>query len=229
MTTVAQVRQLLRPLLDRHADLALVGRWLFVKPVHHFARAVLVGRVLNPAQFDPVWAVVHLFEYRRTFPLKWSEFLGNSTSRTPGIWDMADRDIGSKLVDEIERSALPRLRAMKTLGDYLDYISNHFFRHHLLEWPDAKIIVEAALGNIDAAQAICREHLDGCFRDNPAHDDDSRRSNRMVRELCDRVVERDAEGIAKLLHSWEAATAKNLKIEQIWEPTPFPIEAAESR
>lgn len=53
MTTAAQVKKLVRPLLERHADLALVGRWIYVKPVHHFARAVLIDRMLNPDKFRP--------------------------------------------------------------------------------------------------------------------------------------------------------------------------------
>ena len=39
MTTIAQVRQVVKPLLERHADLALLGRYLLIKPVHHFTRA----------------------------------------------------------------------------------------------------------------------------------------------------------------------------------------------
>ena len=44
MTTAAEVKRMVQPLLSRHADLALVGRWIFVKPIEHFARAVLIGR-----------------------------------------------------------------------------------------------------------------------------------------------------------------------------------------
>jgi hypothetical protein len=34
----------------------------------------------------------------------------------------------------------------------------------------------------------------------------------------------DRAGLARLLHSWEAETVKNFKIEHLWEPTPFPLE-----
>ncbi len=30
--------------------------------------------------------------------------------------------------------------------------------------------------------------------------------------------------MAKLLHEWEAQTVRNLKIEHLWEPTPFPLD-----
>lgn len=44
MTTVAQVKKMVQPLLEQHSDLALVGRWIYLKPVHHVARAVLIDR-----------------------------------------------------------------------------------------------------------------------------------------------------------------------------------------
>jgi hypothetical protein len=45
-----------------------------------------------------------------------------------------------------------------------------------------------------------------------------------VRELCAKLAEDDRAGLARLLHEWEAYTVKNFKIEQLWEPTPFPLE-----
>ena len=53
MTTAEQVKKLVQPLLARHADLALVGRWIFLKPVHHFARAILIDRTIGPKYFNP--------------------------------------------------------------------------------------------------------------------------------------------------------------------------------
>ena len=67
MTTTAQVRKLVQPILARNADLALVGRWIFVKPVHHFARAILIDRSSSPDELVPQWAVMHLFEAKSFF------------------------------------------------------------------------------------------------------------------------------------------------------------------
>jgi hypothetical protein len=53
MTAAAQVKKLIKPLFERHSDLALVGRWIFVMPVHHFARAILIDSMLDPKNFDP--------------------------------------------------------------------------------------------------------------------------------------------------------------------------------
>jgi hypothetical protein len=123
MTTAAQVKKMVQPLLARHGDLALVGRWIYVKPVHHFARAVLIDRMLNPEKFRPRWAVVHLFQARNFFPLNWGEWLYNESSPTPGSWKITDANISQALTDQIERRALPKLRAINTLDDYLAFVA----------------------------------------------------------------------------------------------------------
>jgi hypothetical protein len=224
MTTAAQVKKLVRPLLERHSDLALVGRWIFVKPVHHFARGILLGRMLDAEKFRPQWAVVHLFEWQRFFPLSWGEWLYNKESERPGSWRISDADIASALFREIEEEALPALRAMKTLDDYLSYVSGHYFRHHLYDWPDCRIIVETALGDLKAARATGEANLAIWSRTDPYFDEETLDKYRRLRELCARLVADDRPGLVQMLHEWEASTAKNLKIEHIWQPTPFPFE-----
>ena len=34
----------------------------------------------------------------------------------------------------------------------------------------------------------------------------------------------DRAGLIRMLHEWEAASVKYLKIEHLWKPSPFPIE-----
>jgi hypothetical protein len=146
MTTAAQVKKLVKPMLERHDDLALVGRWIFATPVHHFARAILIDRTSDPENFCPQWAVVHLFEPRRSFSLSWGQLLYNEASARPGSWRITDPNIGADLIREIEAHALPPLRAMKTLDEYLSFVSQHYFRHQLYDWPQCRIIVEVAWG-----------------------------------------------------------------------------------
>lgn len=69
MTTAAQVKKMVQPVLAQHGDLALVGRWLYVKPVCHYARAILIGRTAYADDIEPRWAVVHLFEAQDFFSI----------------------------------------------------------------------------------------------------------------------------------------------------------------
>jgi hypothetical protein len=224
MTTAAQVKTLVQPLLTRHADLALVGRWLFLKPIHHFARAILIDRTLGPEHFNPRWAVVHLFEWRRFFMLDWGELLYNETSTRPGLWKISDSDIDLALCREIEARALPALRALDSLDKYIDFVSRHYFRHKLFEWPKVRIIVEVALGDLDAARTTMDMQLANWSADHPAYDQEDRDELERIRALCVRLAADDRAGMASLLHEWEAATAKNLKIGHLWQSTPFPLE-----
>ena len=50
------------------------------------------------------------------------------------------------------------------------------------------------------------------------------RYGRAAQELCPLVAANDRAGLANLLHSYEAQSVKNLKIEKYWQRTPFPIE-----
>lgn len=51
MTTIKDVRNVMRPLLERRSDLALIGRFVFVKPVHHLLRGVYLGASIVPTAF----------------------------------------------------------------------------------------------------------------------------------------------------------------------------------
>jgi hypothetical protein len=48
--------------------------------------------------------------------------------------------------------------------------------------------------------------------------------DRITKMLCPLVAANDRPGLARLLHEFEAGSAKDMKLDKIWEPTPFPIE-----
>src|SRR5581483_10676377 len=223
MTTAAQIKELVKPLVERHSDLALVGRWIFVKPVHHFGRAILIDRTSDPGEFNPRYAVIHLFEWRRSFSLSWGDYLYDERSLRPGIRRINAPDAASSLFEQIETKALPLLRAMKTLDDYLRYVDQHLFRHHLFDWPECRIIVETALGDLGAARKTSEAHRVLWSDVMRRVDRDGRDEFERVLKLSALLAADDRKGLAALLHEWEAATVKNLKIEHLWGPTPFPL------
>jgi hypothetical protein len=224
VTTAAQIKKMVRPLLERHADLILVGRWIYLKPVHHFARAVLIDRTAYAEEFEPRWAVIHLFQAHASFTLDWGEFIANERSRRRGLWFMSDPQVELALIEGIEQQALPRLRAIKTLDDYVTYVSQHFFRHKLFDWLECKVIVDVALGNLDSARSICNAKMPAWSVDRLDYDEAARAEYRRVVELCTYLASDDRAGLARLLHEWAAHTVRNLKIGHLWEPTPFPLE-----
>jgi hypothetical protein len=224
VTTAAQVRKLVQPLLDSNPDLAWIGRQIYLRPARHFARTILIDRLLDPVGFRPQWAVAHLFECRTTFPLAWGEWLSKKSEKMPGSWRIYDPHVSAQLTETIESDALPILRAMRTLEDYLTYVAGSSSRHQLYEWATAKIVLDVALGDLEAARLLCAQNLASWSRERPHHSESKKTELRKLCELCALLQCDNRAGLARLLHEWEAQSVKNLKIERIWEPTPFPLE-----
>jgi hypothetical protein len=65
MTTVAQVKQVVQPLLQSNPDLALVGRMIVVKPVHHLLRGVYLARSSDPDDFVPTERLAPCFNPKK--------------------------------------------------------------------------------------------------------------------------------------------------------------------
>lgn len=224
MTTAAQVKKLVQPLLDSNSDLAWVGRQIYLKPVQHFSRTVLIDRIGDPDGFRPQWAVAHLFQYRTYLPLSWGEWLSWPSGERGWAWSIHDPDVAAELIKSVEQKALPILRAMQTLDDYLSHVSAHYLRHHLYERPEAKIVLDVALGDLQAARSLCEQNLADWSIERAYHNDTKKTELRKVCELCALLQNDNRSALISLLHEWEAQTVKNFKIEHIWEPTPFPLE-----
>jgi len=206
MTTAAQVKRLVRPLLQRNPDLALVGRWVVVKPVHHVLRAISIGRSSDPKSFVPTCAANFLFQPNARLHFFWG-------TRIEGGWDVDVPELAEKLADAIEREALPSLRSITAIDDFVRFAHG--------AWPeDHKPYVDVALGDFKAAQSMC-DFFAGL---NGHYGIRQEECENVVRELCPRIAANDRRGLAQLLHAYEAASVKQLKLEKYWEPTPFPIE-----
>ena len=93
-----------------------------------------------------------------------------------------------------------------------------------MKYPWSRIILDVALGDLDHARAIAAAQVKQWSTDDPYYDDNARAEYARLVDLCALLAADDRPGLIRLLHEWEAATVRNLKIEHIWEPTPFPIE-----
>ena len=248
MTTLAQIKRVTRPLLERNSDLALVGRVIIVKPVRHLLRGVFFGRGTNPIVFDPRWFVNFLFKPGAGITDTWGGCLyskkgvrldpGNEAMirdriritlaqmalpsrerRYPeswGGWVSYDPAIAQEMCEVIEQQALPMLRDVQSIDDFVAFTSDKarfgltYFGSNYFDEP----FVYAARGDFEPALAICAKIA-------------ARDSTRpQVQELLPLLSVGDRSGLARLLHTSEANAVKRLRLEEYWEPTPFPIEAA---
>ncbi len=219
MTTLRQVKRLLAPLVERHDDLVLVGHWLMLKPVRHLLRGVVIDRRGEAGRFMPRWAVANLCEPQRSFPITWGEMI-----RRLGSWAWADPLLQAQLFAAIEEQALPLLRAIQTLDDFFAFASSRerFPGRPFDAFPLRSIGVDVARGDLDRARATCAKLSTGgtMWSAPEMHEEFAR----ITGTLCPLLAAGDRPGMARLLHEWEAYTVDMLKLGDIWEKTPFPIE-----
>lgn len=219
MTTARQVKQLLTPLIERHNDLALNGHWVMLKPVRNVLRGIVIDRTGDAARFTPRWAVMSLCEPRTTFPISWGEMIKGNR-----LWQWANPSLQADLFHAIEEQALPPLRAIQTLDDFVAFASSKerfpmkYFDHFLL----LRVGVDIARGQLASARSACAELRSG--RTKWSHADLREEFERITGTLCPLLAADDRPAMARLLHEWEAYTVEKLGIRHIWTPTPFPFE-----
>ena len=217
MTTVADVRKAVEPLLAAHDDLVLVGRLVAIKPINHILKGVFLDRSSWRDDFVVRWAAIFLFEPRSSFMLSWGSYI---YCPLPGLWTLQTPDLSTHLKTSIENEALPVLRPVRTIAAFSDYATVQRIGGPLQNFPFSHIVVEAALGRFDNCDRIL-QYLDS-RRLKPANPDED--ELRITRDLAPLIRARDRVGIAALLHEWEACSVTAMKLEKHWERTPFPIE-----
>jgi hypothetical protein len=220
MTTVAQIKRALKPLLQKHEDLVLERDLLVVIPVNHVLRGILIERTGAADRFKPRWFVIHLFEYQTWMRLSWGHELFR---RSHGLWFWSNPASIPVLFEEIEQNALPKLRAIQTLEDFVAFVTAHPRSHHLAD-PPTKLVVDVALGELESAREICNGFLPKYTEATYGRDAEDKMQFRNLKELCRGLALDDRAGLAALLHETEAQTVKNLKLEHLWQPSPFPLE-----
>lgn len=220
MTIISQVKKAVQPLLQRNHDLALVGRLVVLKPVHHILRGVYIDRSSIPDEFMPTWAVVFLFKPEASFSFNWGGRLYNPS---PGFWDVKNPATPEEMCAAIERVALPILRPIQTIDDFVAFTSKERFPHGCLERDKLrKIYVDVARGDFESAREFCPEAVDGATT---AKIEWIRETlERIAKTICPLLAANDRAGLTQLLRDCESSSVTSLKLEKYWEPTPFPLE-----
>lgn len=221
MTTIRQIKELLRPVLEQHDDLELVGQWLHLKPARHLARAVLIDRTGTADQFRAHWALTDLCFPQESFSYSWGEPIYRHD-----LWLWSDPSMPASFHNQLEDDALPRLRAIRSLDEFSSFANSGkvFSNHQLYDYPLRKAVLDAARGEFRSALESCE--LLTTTRNVWQTDLWEMEYNAVTKQLYPLLKADDRAGIAKLLHEWEVFTAEHFGITHIWEPTPFPFEEA---
>jgi hypothetical protein len=222
MTTISQVKKAVQPLLQRNPDLALVGRLVVLKPVHHIVCGVYICSSSNPDEFVPTWAVNFLFEPSASFTLSWGGRLYNPA---PGYWDVKNPATSETMSAKIERDALPILRPIQTIDDFVAFVSRERFPYHPFDADKhRKIYVDVARGDFESARELCAVAIEGADPESTKVEWLREAFELNAKTICPLLAANDRAGLVQLLHDIEAQAARDLKLEKLWEPTPFPLE-----
>jgi hypothetical protein len=219
LTTLRQIKALVAPLLERHTDLALVGPFLLIKPVHHVANAIVVDRTSSADDFRPLTTSNDLVAKRDYFGLGTGfSFRG----RTGFLWRWSDPGMPEDFLWIAEDEALPKLRSIRSVQDYYDYAAEIHGIHFPFFW-GWRATMKVSMNRLDEARDI--------LNDPRWNSRSGALFNIEVEGLGDRLKERGAElsladkiALVEILHRWEAYSVEKLKLTKIWERTPFPLE-----
>jgi hypothetical protein len=218
MTTATQIKKFVQPVLERNTDLVLEGQWLHLKPIEHILRTILFDRTGAANCFCPRLAVMILFEPGTIIDIKYGEMFSGPQGYA---WYWDDPGMPSNLLNVIECYALPFLRSIETIDDFVEYTSfpDRFRNAELPAFPYLTVPIDVARGDLQAARRTCDIWRDRLPRLNSA---DPTVVN--LNTLCPLLAANDVPALIRQLHMWEEHTVRQLKLEKIWERTPFPIE-----
>lgn len=227
MTTKRQMRKLVRPLFERHPDLALIGsEAIWITPAHHIARQIRIVRSSRAHYFTLQWCLTELFlpEAIAVDGYGWCyEGIGRSHNGG-GIWSWSDPTMADDFLVRTEADCLPLLRSLDSFEAIIAFARKHPEAQWCLgrHWP---LITDIALGRLDAARAVWsqigRHYVTGEVLQEPA----LQLSYDRYCEIGPPLLADDRAALAKILHRWEAENVVGTVAEPHWQPTPFPLEA----
>lgn len=226
MTASQLINRHIRPLLVRHPDMEVIGRWIVMKPIRHVLRGIVMLSRDHDSYFVPQWAVTHFCEPVGNFPLNWGDRLFRDS---PGLWLWDDPDMPEYFVSKLESVVLPVFRSIQTLDDLVAYVEAKPIRYRHFEIDELRgACLHAARGDLKTAQAKLDDLRNGrsywCM---PGFAETEVAS--VVDGLGPALDRGDRAGIARQLAAWEAMRIAKLPkgFAKIWQPTPFPVETGE--
>lgn len=233
MTNARQIAQVYQPLIERHSDVvASKGGWLWVTPIRHVALRVLIERTSLGDHARPQWCILSTFLLDQQLDTCIGQY-GFSYVRKPirtndlwsKCWLWSDPTMIGDLIALIENETLPFLRSLDTLEKYAEYYRKKFDCYQI-EQAENRMIVDIALGDLNAARKTCLDLLPK-YRENKNTDWWLYQNLRTkVLTVAEPLLAGDRDALAAILHRWEAGNMRASAVGAQWQRTPFPLEMA---
>jgi hypothetical protein len=210
-TRPADIKRYLKALLKQRSDLALVGELLLIKPVRHILRGALFDRTSSRYRFDIRRYVQDLCRLRDNFGVGYGDYSFGSWCE---VWQP---HFEPALMDALAEDAFEHIGKITTLVE----LTAEFDGSGRMSGMERVTMLRLA-GECDRAEQYVQQFEKFA----------SAEPYRMKwAESLRWRLEQDINALCVESHAHEAKAAKTLKIEHIWEPSPFPVElpAAERR
>jgi hypothetical protein len=199
-TRPADIKRYLKSLLKQRGDLALVGRLLVIRPVRHLLRGALLDRTSDKYSFR-IWKYLKP-AYADPRTVGYGDYIG--VANCP-VWQPHFEPL---LIDALAEDIFDQVGRITTLAGLADAIDKNRF----IEQRITSLILA---GERDRAA----EYVDQIER----NERNVPYAKNLARRRWDRVSH-ELEAVCAECHAKEAETIKALKLEHIWEPSPFPVE-----
>lgn len=205
-TRPADIKRYLKPLLKQRSDLALVGRMLIIRPVRHLLRGVFFDRTGSKSAFK-IWRFVKPL-YESTESIGYADDIPRSAREVwyphfePLLFDLLAEDI----FDHVGR--------ITTYDEFAHELGEHHESYNGI-----RMLAFLFSGQRESAGEV----LDEIERSDPSP------LRKSWAKWYKNLLNRDMDAIYATFHTYEAASAKKLKLGDIWEPTPFAGEVPEAQ
>jgi hypothetical protein len=199
-TRPADIKRYLKPLLKQRSDLVVIDRMVLIRPVRHVLRGAFLERSRDKYRFEilpylkPLWS-----------PAWRLEILGSIYGTR--VWHPHFEPV---LIDTLQHDIFTPLGKIATHDDLAGALPDRleFF-----------LFTTRVCALILAGE---RERAEDCVRD-LENSEYARRCQDWIKSARD-LLARDIHDVCAEFHAKEAKAVKAMKVEAIWEPSPFPVE-----
>ena len=201
----ADIKRYLKPLLHERDDLVLVGRFLFIRPVRHLIRGAFFDHTGERVQLALQRSVKPL--YHAPDGISFGSYVGTGWV----VWQPHFRPL---LMTRLARDVFARVGRITTFGDFAEYLSADEDRRHARAYQLERVTALQLAGEEDRA-AACLEQLQRAAETDGRRDQAIDEHWKLVADvgaLCERLRRREVE------------TIKTMKLDHLWESSPFPVE-----
>jgi hypothetical protein len=182
----------------------VIGRYLLIRPVRHVLRGVYFNPTNDKCRFQIV-------PYLKPLCASSPKGLGYRNSIHDHVWRVWHAHFEPLLMDVLAQDVFESLGKITTLDDLgTDLVSDTSHVH--------------SMGVIALVLAGERERAEAYVRANEEPDASNNSRVRSWGEAQRKFLARDINNICAEAHAAEAKTVKALRLQSIWEPSPFPVE-----